>query len=72
MTGYSISYPKSSISVIETADLNKVGRSYYCFCLEQAIINVKQARALVRGDVTEDNHELPRIIDLLEEALRVS
>ena len=63
---------KSAIQVSETFELDKLGRSYYCFCLEQALTSIKQARALVSGDATEENHELPRIEHLIQEALDVS
>ena len=63
---------KSKISVSDTLDNAKLGRSYYCFCLEQALSSIKQARALVSGDVTEENHELPRIQNLIAEALEAS
>lgn len=63
---------KSQISPEQTTELNSLGRSYYCFCLEQAIISVAQARALVRGDVIEQNHELVKIEQLLLEALNAS
>lgn len=52
--------------------VNGLGRSYYCFCLEQAIINVMQAQALVRGDKIEFDHELPLILRKLAEALEAS
>lgn len=60
------------VSPINTNDLNSTGRSYYIFCLEQALVNVKQARALVSGDVVETAHELPKIERLLTEAVEVS
>jgi hypothetical protein len=47
-------------------------QSYYVFCLEQALENVKQARMLMAGDVVDENHELPRIERLLEEAIEAS
>jgi hypothetical protein len=33
----------------EAWEANDVGRSYYCFCLESALANIRQARALVDG-----------------------
>jgi hypothetical protein len=49
-----------------------VGRSYYCFCLEQALMAICHARALVEGDAVDTNHELPLIQRLLQEALEAS
>jgi hypothetical protein len=63
---------KSAITVTQTTELNAIGRSYYCFCLEQALANIKQARALVSGDKTEMSHELPKIERLIADALQVS
>lgn len=63
---------KSKITVAQTADLNAVGRSYYIFCLEQALANIKQARALVKGDVTDSNHELSTIQASIEDAIVAS
>lgn len=63
---------KSAISVEDTLKLNPLGRSYYCFCLEQALTSIKQARALVRGDVIERDHGLIGIETLIEDALEAS
>lgn len=57
---------------INVESLHSVGRSYYCFCLEQALANISQARVLVAGDVTDSNHELSRIQALIAAALEVS
>lgn len=54
---------------IDVTSLNSVGRSYYCFCIEQALSAINQARALVNGDVIDSNHELPHIQRLLIDAL---
>lgn len=62
--------PKSAVTSVD--HVNPLGRSYYCFCLETALTAVRQARALVSGDITEKNHELPRIEALLQDALDVS
>lgn len=51
---------------------DELGRSYYLFCLEVAAESVRQARTLVAGDVTDENHELPEIERLLSEALVVA
>lgn len=51
---------------------NALGRSYYCFCLEQALSNLRQARMLVVGDVTDENHELQDIELKLMDALKAS
>lgn len=63
--------PKSQISGLE-ADMNQMGRSYYCFCLENALSNICRARALVKGDRVDMDHELPRIETLLRQALDAS
>lgn len=63
---------KSFITPADTFEVNPLGRSYYCFCLEQALTNIRQARVLVSGDITETNHELPRIEGLIVDALEVS
>ena len=63
---------KSQITEDDTASLNMVGRSYYLHCLESALEQVLQARMLVKGDVTDRNHELSTIERLLSEALAVS
>ena len=65
--------PPKSVEALDegTADdwsVDQLGRSYYLFCLEQAIFHVHQARTLVAGDVTDENHELPTIERLLLEA----
>lgn len=60
------------IKEINCDSLNSVGRSYYCFCIEQALANLKQARALLKGDVIDTNHELARIEVLLSAALEAS
>ena len=57
---------------IETDSLDSVGRSYYIFCIEQALMNVRQARAIVADDQVDADHELPDIQRLLEEALEAS
>ncbi len=57
---------------VDVTSLNSVGRSYYCFCLEQALIAVAQAHELVRGDVIERNHEIVKIRKLLSDALEAS
>lgn len=49
-----------------------MGRSYYCFCLEQALVAVAQARALVKGDQVDTDHELPKIERLLVQALEAA
>jgi hypothetical protein len=49
-----------------------MGRSYYIHCLEFALVNVRQARMLVKGDVVDDNHDLPTIEALLQEAVDAS
>jgi hypothetical protein len=56
----------------EAWDAHDVARSYYCFCLESAIANVRQARALSEGGTTEENHDLSKIEQLLVEALEAS
>lgn len=62
---------KSKIMGVD-ATLDQMGRSYYCFCLEQALVNIQQARALVQGDKVETNHELPAIEHMITEALEAS
>lgn len=64
--------PKSRDADLTQESLEVIGRSYYLFCLEQALANVLQARALMRGDVIDLNHELPEIQRLLEEAIEAS
>jgi hypothetical protein len=66
--------PKSYIDTTDLSviDMDQLGRSYYIFCLEQALANITQARMLVAGDVTETNHELPLIQQLITEALDAS
>lgn len=59
-------------AILDTTELNSVGRSYYCFCLETALTAVTQARALVKGDVIDENHELGAIQRALTQALDVS
>jgi len=51
---------------------NTLGRSYYIFCLEQAMSCVEQARMLVVGDIVDENHELQKIETLLDEAIAAS
>lgn len=63
--------PKSTING-QLATFDQMGRSYYIFCLEQALTNIKQARALVSGDIIERNHELPKIERILAEAIDAS
>jgi predicted RNase H-like HicB family nuclease len=55
-----------------SAGFNEMGRSYYIFCIEQALANVKRARELVAGDKVEINHQLPELQLLLEQALDAS
>lgn len=62
---------KSKINGL-TATFDQMGRSYYIFCLEQALSNIQQARAIVSGDVVEKNHMLPQIEKLLTEAIDAS
>jgi hypothetical protein len=57
---------------IDRTSLDSVGRSYYCFCLENALTAIQQARALMKGDKVETNHELPKIEQLISEALEAS
>lgn len=64
--------PKSTILPEETMKVDPLGRSYYCFCLEKALNSIKQARALVSGDIIETNHELARIELLISAALGAS
>ena len=63
---------KSEIKPKDTYSIDRVGRSYVCFCLEQALVNVKQTRALLRDDVADENYELARVERLLTEALNVA
>lgn len=63
---------KSDLTSGDEFTRNQLGRSYYCFCLEQALTAIKQARVLVSGDKVETNHELPHIEQLLREALESS
>lgn len=49
-----------------------MGRSYYIHCLELALVNVRQARMLVKGDAVDENHLLPTIETLLQEAIDAS
>lgn len=64
--------PSTKALPVDYCSLNSVGRSYYCFCLEQALTAIVQARALVAGDKTEINHELPSIQKLIQAALDAS
>ena len=64
--------PKSLQADLTQDDLNLIGRSYYLFCLETALTSVRQARALVKGDVTDENHQLPVIEALLDQAVKVT
>lgn len=57
---------------IDQTNLNSVGRSYYCYLIESALRNIKQAKALMAGDVIIANHELLKIETLLIEALEAS
>jgi len=63
---------KSAIAVEDTLQVNALGRSYYCFCLEQALAAIKQARQLVAGDRVEHDHELPLIEKKITEALEAA
>jgi hypothetical protein len=63
---------KSKITPAQTEDLNALGRSYYLHCLEQAQLNIRQARMIVSGDIVEESHELPLIDWLLSEAIEAS
>ena len=67
-----IATPKSLQADLTQDDLNLIGRSYYLFCLETALTSVRQARALVQGDVTDENHQLPVIEEMLHTALKVT
>ena len=49
-----------------------LGRSYYCYCLESALLAVHQARLIVAGDKVDENHELPLIEQLLVDAWEAS
>lgn len=60
------------LSSINVNSLDSVGRSYYCFTLETALTAIRQARALVKGDITDANHELAKIERLITEALEAS
>lgn len=60
------------VETINVESLHSVGRSYYCFCMETALTSIRQARALVKGDVIEGNHELAKIERLIAEALDAS
>lgn len=63
--------PKSIVALGDDpalASSDQLGRSYYAFCLEQALMCVHQARLLVKDDPVEENHELPLIEHLLREA----
>jgi len=57
---------------IDLDDRDSIGRSYYIFCLEQALEHIHQARVLVKGDVTDRNHGLPVIERTLVEAIVAS
>jgi len=57
---------------VDYEELNSVGRSYYCYCLETALDAIVHSRALVEGDITESNHELPEIESLIRQALRAA
>ena len=63
---------KSVISVEGTMQLPTLDRSYYLFCLENALFAIKQARALVKDNIIETDHELPRIEKLISEAYNAS
>lgn len=45
-------------------------RSYYCFCLEQAITATKQARQLIEDKAFGDKDERSRKATLLDNHLR--
>lgn len=55
--------------IADRGNLDEVGRSYYCFCLEQALANVAQARHLSRRPVSFADHRLSAIENLLREVL---
>lgn len=63
---------KSEYNNQNDTDYEYIGRSYYIFCLEQALTNIEQARALVKGDMVDTDHELPKIEDLLKQAIEAS
>lgn len=60
---------KSALPEPEMFDMDAIGKSYYAFCIEQALANVRQARGLVKGDPVDDNHQLPTIERMLEISL---
>lgn len=61
-----------SLVGLDATNLDSVGRSYYVACLEDALTNIDRARALVEGDVVDENHELPLIQAKLRDALEAS
>jgi hypothetical protein len=63
---------KSAITVAQTEHVAPLGRSYYCYCLESALSAIGQARALVKGDVVDENHQLAKIQGLIGDALDAS
>lgn len=48
-----------------------VGRMSYIYAMNTALLAIQQARSLVQGDITETNHELPLIEQLITDALVV-
>jgi len=63
---------KLTHQIEDHGDINQIGRFAYMSCLQSALLSVMQARELVRGDVTDGNHDLPAIEHLIRTAIAVS
>lgn len=57
---------------IDPDSLDAVGRASYVHCAETALDQVHFMRALVQGDVTDENHELALIEQKLQEIIQVA
>lgn len=67
-----MSKSKLSLTSSPVLTLDMVGKSYYIFCMEQSLANIRQARVLLAGDIIDDNHELALIERKIVEAIEAS
>ena len=73
MTGGKPKQVMAVVGMVEDAgSADDVGRFAYISFLQQGLLAVSQARELVKGDIVDENHELPTIQRLFKEALEVS
>ena len=58
-----------SAGPIDSNSLDSVGYSYGTYLIESALRDIQQLRKLFAGDIVDDNYELEKIEQLLQEAL---